>query len=381
MSWFQPGSLEPLYKFEILGLLTSLAVYNGLTLPFSFPRAFYGHLLGRPPTALTDIEDGWPRLAKGLRDLRDWPKNDVEEVFSRQFVYSVPLFGTTLDVDMAKPQDGFSRRRQKPLHRSVKEQFGKNGAVPEESRGANTALSEGTVSQITNHKELGQTSEKVPTNSAPELNERHFSDSSRLPYDQGEASHEYNFPSNLPRGNTNPEQEPMMVTNENREEYIRKYIAHLTDYSIRDQRIAFERGFFTCISRKSITLFTPSQLKALIEGLPDIDVNGLERVTKYEGGFHPKHPTIRHFWAVVRKWSQENIRKLLEFVTASDRLPTGGVGRVDFAIQKNGLGDGERLPTSMTCFGKLLLPEYDSEEMLRRGLEIAVENSKGFGQF
>lgn len=46
MSWFQPGSLEPPYKFEMLGLLTSLAVYNGLTLPFSFPLALYRKLLG-----------------------------------------------------------------------------------------------------------------------------------------------------------------------------------------------------------------------------------------------------------------------------------------------------------------------------------------------
>jgi len=64
MSWFQPGSLEPLYKFELLGLLTSLAVYNGLTLPFTFPRALYRKLLNLPVISLVHIEDGWPELTK-----------------------------------------------------------------------------------------------------------------------------------------------------------------------------------------------------------------------------------------------------------------------------------------------------------------------------
>lgn len=39
----------------------------------------------------------------------------------------------------------------------------------------------------------------------------------------------------------------------------------------------------------------------------------------------------------------------------------------------------QRIPTSMTCFGKLLLPEYSSFEKLKRKLEIALENSQGFG--
>lgn len=70
--------------------------------------------------------------------------------------------------------------------------------------------------------------------------------------------------------------------------------------------------------------------------------------------------------------------RLLEFVTASDRLPIGGEARVNFIIQKNGEGD-ERLPTSLTCFGRLLLPEYEGEGRMERALELVVENAKGFG--
>lgn len=141
----------------------------------------------------------------------------------------------------------------------------------------------------------------------------------------------------------------------------------------------FAAGFLTCINPKSLCLFTPSTLKELVEGLPEIDVKGLEHVTRYEGGYDQGHPTIRQFWRVVRSWPQEKVRKLLEFVTSSDRVPVGGVERLVFVVQKNGVGDG-RLPSSSTCFGRLLLPEYDGEDELRAGLETAVENSKGFGQ-
>ncbi|KAI8847705.1 hypothetical protein BC829DRAFT_395682 [Chytridium lagenaria] len=39
----------------------------------------------------------------------------------------------------------------------------------------------------------------------------------------------------------------------------------------------------------------------------------------------------------------------------------------------------KRLPTALTCFGRLLLPEYESKEKLANRLITAIENAKGFG--
>ena len=71
-------------------------------------------------------------------------------------------------------------------------------------------------------------------------------------------------------------------------------------------------------------------------------------------------------------------RKLLEFVTASDRVPVGGMRNLQFTLQRNGIDDGH-LPSSYTCYGILLLPEYSSREVLKDKLAMALENSKGFG--
>jgi hypothetical protein len=39
----------------------------------------------------------------------------------------------------------------------------------------------------------------------------------------------------------------------------------------------------------------------------------------------------------------------------------------------------QRLPTSLTCFGRLLLPEYSSKEALAEKLDKALDNAQGFG--
>lgn len=39
---------------------------------------------------------------------------------------------------------------------------------------------------------------------------------------------------------------------------------------------------------------------------------------------------------MVRKYSQEDRKKVLEFVTASDRVPVGGMTGITFVIQRNG---------------------------------------------
>ena len=296
MSWFQPGSLEPTYKFEILGLLTSLAVYNGLTLPFTFPIAFYKKLLGKDVINLEDIQDGWPALAKGLKELLDWKEGDVEEVFMRSFVFSVDTSTGTRSFDMSRESQSDS-------------DFGSNYRAM-----------------------MNQYVEE----SAP------------------------------------------MVNNQNRRSYVEAYIQWLTRISIAEQFTAFKKGFYTCLHPKAVSLFDASSLKLLVEGNPEIDVDELEKTASYDG-FTPEEPQINDFWHIVRSFSPEQIRKLLEFVTASDRIPFDGIASIDFVIQRNG-DDDARLPSSATCFGRLLLPAYSSRERMEERLCLAIENSRGFGQ-
>jgi HECT-domain (ubiquitin-transferase) len=89
---------------------------------------------------------------------------------------------------------------------------------------------------------------------------------------------------------------------------------------------------------------------------------------------------IDWFWSIVRELSTEYKRRLLTFVTATDRIPVSGLESVTFKIQRNGVAiDDKRLPGSHTCYQTLMLPPYSSKEIMREKLMIALDNDRGFG--
>lgn len=294
MAWFQPGSPEPLYKLELIGLIVGLAVYNGLTLPLTFPKVLYAKLFGwdKDPkqdiTNLKDIQEGWPDIARGLQALLDWHGEDVSEVFVRTYEFSIDAFGTPISQD------------------------------------------------ITTGCEWPQFGAEVPVTDAP------------------------------------------LVTNANRNQYVADYIDYLINKSVHPQFSAFKKGFFTAVSERSIKLLRPDILQSLVEGVQTISIDGLQRVTRYEG-WTAHHRVVREFWEYVSSFDEDKKRKLMEFVTASQRVPVGGMDGVQFVLQHNGTDD-EHLPTSYTCYGILLLPAYSSARILRERLDTALEyGSQGFG--
>ncbi|EDN10065.1 conserved hypothetical protein [Histoplasma mississippiense (nom. inval.)] len=355
ISWFQPCSMEPLYKFELLGLLTSLAVYNGLTLPVNFPVALYKKLLGLKVKTLDDIEVGWPELAKGLSDLLSWDDGDVGDIFMRTYEFSFEAFGNFVSVDMEK----VDRTEPWPATERPTWERKKRGSYSRQSwSGKNSprvALDD-NISMLCECADESSTLKKDGTLSG---------------ILKGASSRTY-------KATRPPPQEAALVTNANRERFVKDYIFWLTDKSIRPQYEAFARGFYTCLDRTALSIFTPEALKTVIEGIQEINIEELEHHTRYEGGFEPGHRVIRDFWVIVKGYPQTRKRQLLEFVTASDRVPVNGISSIMFVIQRNGTGDS-RLPTSLTCFGRLLLPDYSSRDILEEKLEKALENARGFG--
>ncbi|XP_065056226.1 probable E3 ubiquitin-protein ligase HECTD2 [Rhopilema esculentum] len=167
------------------------------------------------------------------------------------------------------------------------------------------------------------------------------------------------------------------VTRKNRNLYVELYVNYLLDERIGKQFDSFAAGFAKVCNGDAIQLFRSDELELLICGSPEIDFSQLEEVTTYIDGFTEDHSLIRHFWHVVNNFTQEQKKRLLSFVTGSDRVPLAGLTSISFIIQRNG-PDTDNLPTSMTCFNRLLLPEY-KESKLKGKLLIAIENGKGFG--
>lgn len=356
MTWFQPGSFEPLFRFEALGILMSLAVYNGITLPVTMPLAFYRKLLGLKVKKFEHIVDGWPELAKGLLQLVEWSDGDVGDVIARTYEFSYEICGKPVSVDMQKigRDDPWPATKLRPSKKGKEKTKSTSFELPLE--GALTPPSQPSPNL----------SPSLPT--APILSRTSSIEVRGISTPQSIDSDLLGSP---------VVSEAALVTNENRIQYVKDYILWLTHKSIEPQYEAFARGFYTCLDRTALSIFTPEALKALVEGYADIDIAGLERSTTYDD-YTAEHPTIVDFWHVVRNMSPAQHKQLLEFVTASDRVPVNGIGSVTFIVQKNGEEDS-RLPSSSTCYGRLLLPQYSSRKVLEEKLTKAIENSVGFG--
>lgn len=320
MSWFQPCPLEPPYKFELLGLLTSLAVYNGLTLPITFPKALYRKLLGLEVADLDHIRDGWPDLARGLSDLLTWIDGNVEDVFMRSYEFVMDAPGSTLSVDMERigredkwPTIGNAMGKSKSKSASFEPDQSLDNARENEESSSPHSMTQ-RITKSTKSKAPDQVQEHVNSGQYKTLEQQR----SRINSGISEAS---------------------LVNNSNREQYVKDYIFWLSDKSIRPQYEAFARGFYTCLDRKALSMFTPEALQSVVEGIQEIDIDDLERTARYDDGYSASHRTVRDFWHVVKQYTPEKKRQLLEFVTASDRVPVNGISTIMFVIQRNGTDD------------------------------------------
>ncbi|XP_013864769.1 E3 ubiquitin-protein ligase NEDD4-like [Austrofundulus limnaeus] len=180
-----------------------------------------------------------------------------------------------------------------------------------------------------------------------------------------------------------PSGSDMVVTNDNKKEYIDLVIQWRFVNRVQKQMNAFLEGFTELIPIDLIKIFDENELELLMCGLGDVDVNDWRQHTVYKNGYCPNHPVIQWFWKVVLLMDAEKRIRLLQFVTGTSRVPMNGFAELYgsngpqlFTIEQWGTPD--KLPRAHTCFNRLDLPSYESFEDLREKLLMAVENAQGF---
>eukprot|EP00210_Caulerpa_lentillifera_P001329 g1279.t1 len=172
--------------------------------------------------------------------------------------------------------------------------------------------------------------------------------------------------------------EDIMVSQQNRTQFVKLYVDYVLSASIRAPFEAFSKGLRTVCGGPAIHLFNAQELERLVCGNPNLDFEALENHTRYDGGFNKSSQTVKWLWEVVSEFSLESKKLFLKFFTGSDRAPIGGLGNLKCVIQQNG-SDDRKLPTAHTCFNTLLLPNYSTREDLHHRLKLAIMNSEGFG--
>eukprot|EP00009_Paramoeba_aestuarina_P002693 CAMPEP_0201515566 /NCGR_PEP_ID=MMETSP0161_2-20130828/7096_1 /ASSEMBLY_ACC=CAM_ASM_000251 /TAXON_ID=180227 /ORGANISM="Neoparamoeba aestuarina, Strain SoJaBio B1-5/56/2" /LENGTH=342 /DNA_ID=CAMNT_0047912423 /DNA_START=718 /DNA_END=1743 /DNA_ORIENTATION=+ len=92
--WFSPFTFESTQEYHLVGMIIGLAIYNGVILDLHFPPVIYKKLMSKP-VVFSDLEEVDPGLYKGLKQLMEYPGDDVEDVFCRTFEVSIEAFGET----------------------------------------------------------------------------------------------------------------------------------------------------------------------------------------------------------------------------------------------------------------------------------------------
>jgi E3 ubiquitin-protein ligase HECTD2 len=188
------------------------------------------------------------------------------------------------------------------------------------------------------------------------------------------------------------------VTNANRAEFVDLYIRYLLDGAVARQFEPFKRGFFTVCAGNALSLFRAEEIELLVRGSDEaLNVDSLRAVAVHENWKQPfpphlllpnpaeNEPVVKWFWAAFAAASPARQRKLLTFITGSDRIPA--VGATSLVLRVVCGGDGiralgeevGRYPIARTCFNMLVLWRYPSMAVLEGKLWGAVEESEGFG--
>jgi E3 ubiquitin-protein ligase HECTD2 len=189
-----------------------------------------------------------------------------------------------------------------------------------------------------------------------------------------------------------PGGENRVVTKKNREEYVDLYTEYVLDKSIRKQFEPFARGFFNVCGGNALSLFRGEEIELLIRGSGDLDFMVLRGSVVYENWklapnekeltqsetVEKEFPVVKWFWEFMALSGPDDQRRVLRWITGSDRIPATGIGSLVLRIQSLG-EDCDRLPQARTCFNMLQLWNYKSRTSFIRKFWYAVVESEGFG--
>jgi E3 ubiquitin-protein ligase HUWE1 len=151
----------------------------------------------------------------------------------------------------------------------------------------------------------------------------------------------------------------VLVTDDNKHEYVRLIAQHRMTTAISSQIDAFLSGFYELIPPELICIFSPAELELLICGLPDVNVDDLQLHTEYNQ-YRPGDENIVWFWQALRSFNREERAAFLQFITGTSKVPLGGFanlqgmrGNQKFSIHKAFGGETGQLPSAHTCYNQV----------------------------
>ncbi|KXZ42806.1 hypothetical protein GPECTOR_117g371 [Gonium pectorale] len=334
LHWFRPSRLELELEFELVGILIGLAIYNSHILEFQFPPVLYKKLMGATVT-VTHTSPASASAADG--------GGAAEPATS----------AATAAAAVASPSGGAGGGAAGGTRAAAGSAAAAAAAGQAAAGGAHGGGSLGLEDLRELAPEVASSLRQLLAMEAGLVEGLGLVFQVDMEMGFGEVE-----PVDLLPGGGE-----LSVTAANRRHYVDLYVKHLLQDSIAPQFEPFHRGFLRLCSGSALGWFSPTELELLVCGSRSLRMEELEAATLYDDGY-----------------TRDSEKRLLFFVTGSDRVPIKGLAALNppFVISRAG-PHSERLPSAHTCFNHMLLPHYNSKEVLRERLELALQNAEGFG--
>ena len=97
--WFNHYTFEPKIKYELIGIIFGLAIYNNIILDVKFPITVFRKLLGLKPT-LEDMKECDPELYKNLKFLRETKDENLKDDLDSDFTVVDDKFGEKIVINL-----------------------------------------------------------------------------------------------------------------------------------------------------------------------------------------------------------------------------------------------------------------------------------------
>jgi ubiquitin-protein ligase E3 A/E3 ubiquitin-protein ligase HERC4 len=135
-----------------------------------------------------------------------------------------------------------------------------------------------------------------------------------------------------------PDGADIEVTQDNKEEYVMLYVKWILVDSIRPQREAFRKGVNVIMKGSSLgDLFTPQESGAhWLRGTQSLTSAPSNHKPEYEGGDDKESPVVQNLWKFVKNADHETQMHFLKFTTGTTKAPIGGLGAINFKVQRAG---------------------------------------------
>ncbi|KAK4472261.1 hypothetical protein MN116_003530 [Schistosoma mekongi] len=176
-------------------------------------------------------------------------------------------------------------------------------------------------------------------------------------------------------------------------EFVKKYTEFKMKTAVQEPLEQLRQGVFDVLPRNSLDGLTAEDLRLLLNGTGDIDVDVLSGYTTFldETGTGSNVDLTKScdntnlvnrlkkwFWCTVRNMDTKQRQDLLYFWTSSPTLPASAQGFQPMPSITIRPPDDHHLPSANTCISRLYLPLYSSRHILRDKLLQAI-GTKSFG--